>query len=71
MSECVSVALFLAAIAVYSWKAGRNKIWFSFVLLLLVLFVLLNATLFASNYFTGDGINDAVLYTLTLSLIHI
>ena len=68
MSECVSVALFLAAIAVYSWKAGRHKLWFSFVLLLLVLFVLLNATLFASNYFTGDGINDAVLYTLTNSL---
>ncbi len=68
LSEFVSVALFLAAIAVYSWKAGRNKLWFAFVLLLLVLFVLLNATLYASNYFTGDGINDAVLYTLTNSL---
>lgn len=68
MSEFVSVVLFLAAIAVYSWKAGRNKIWFSLVLTLLVLFVLLNATLYASNYFTGDGINDAVLYTLTNSL---
>ena len=27
-----------------------------------------NITLFASDYFTGDGINDAVLYTLTNSL---
>lgn len=68
MSELVSVVLFLAAIAIYSTKAGRNKFWFIVVLLLLVLFVVLNATLYASNYFTGDGINDAVLYTLTNSL---
>ncbi len=68
MSEFVSVVLFLAAIAIYSSKAGRNKIWFVLVLILLVLFVVLNATLYASNYFTGDGINDAVLYTLTNSL---
>ena len=68
LSEYLSVALFLAAIAVYALKAGRSKLWFSFMLFLLVLFVLLNATLFASNYFTGDGINDAVLYTLTNSL---
>lgn len=68
MSELVSVALFLAAIAIYSCKAGRNKFWFIVVLILLVLFVVLNATLYASNYFTGDGINDAVLYTLTNSL---
>ncbi|EJL91563.1 phosphatidylglycerol--membrane-oligosaccharide glycerophosphotransferase [Pantoea sp. GM01] len=68
MSEMVSVVLFLAAIAVYSFKAGRNKFWFSLILLLLTLFIVLNVTLFASNYFTGDGINDAVLYTLTNSL---
>lgn len=68
MSELVSVALFLAAIAIYSSKAGRNKFWFILVLLLLILFVVLNATLYASDYFTGDGINDAVLYTLTNSL---
>ena len=35
---------------------------------MLGLFVVLNITLFASDYFTGDGINDAVLYTLTNSL---
>ena len=35
---------------------------------MLGLFVILNITLYASNYFTGDGINDAVLYTLTNSL---
>ncbi|WP_455846336.1 phosphatidylglycerol--membrane-oligosaccharide glycerophosphotransferase [Pantoea agglomerans] len=68
MSEMVSVVLFLAAIAVYSFKAGRNKFWFSLILLLLTLFIVLNVTLVASNYFTGDGINDAVLYTLTNSL---
>lgn len=68
MSELVSVVLFLAAIAVYSYKAGRNTFWFSLILLLLTLFIVLNVTLVASNYFTGDGINDAVLYTLTNSL---
>jgi len=68
LSELVSVVLFLAAIAVYSFKAGRNKFWFSLILLLLTLFIVLNVTLVASNYFTGDGINDAVLYTLTNSL---
>lgn len=68
MSEFVSVILFLTAIAVYSCKAGRSRIWFSLTLCLLILFVLLNATLFASNYFTGDGITDAVVYTLTNSL---
>ena len=68
MSESVSVVLFLASIAVYSYKAGRNRFWFGLILLFLILFILLNATLYASNYFTGDGINDAVLYTLTNSL---
>lgn len=68
MSELVSVVLFLTAIAVYSCKAGRNKFWFILILVLLTLFIVLNATLFASNYFTGDGITDAVLYTLTNSL---
>ncbi|MBK0098032.1 phosphatidylglycerol--membrane-oligosaccharide glycerophosphotransferase [Erwinia sp. S63] len=68
MSELVSVVLFLTAIAVYSYKAGRNKFWFILILVLLTLFIVLNATLFASNYFTGDGITDAVLYTLTNSL---
>ncbi|BAN98275.1 phosphatidylglycerol--membrane-oligosaccharide glycerophosphotransferase [Plautia stali symbiont] len=66
--ELLSIVLFLAAIAVYSYKAGRNKFWFILILLLLALFIVLNATLYASNYFTGDGINDAVLYTLTNSL---
>lgn len=66
--ELLSLVLFLAAIAVYSCKAGRNTFWFILILLLLTLFIVLNATLFASNYFTGEGINDAVLYTLTNSL---
>lgn len=67
-SELLSVLLFFAAIVIYATKAGRNAIWFSFILLTLGLFILLNATLFASNYFTGDGINDAVIYTLTNSM---
>lgn len=53
---------------IYAWKAGRNTWWFAATLTVLGLFVVLNITLFASDYFTGDGINDAVLYTLTNSL---
>ncbi|NIF22541.1 phosphatidylglycerol--membrane-oligosaccharide glycerophosphotransferase [Candidatus Pantoea multigeneris] len=68
MSESISVALFLAAIAVYSYKAGNHRFWFVLVITLLILFILLNATLLASNYFTGSGITDAVVYTLTNSL---
>ncbi len=32
------------------------------------IYIILNASLFASNYFTGEGINDAVIYTITSSL---
>jgi phosphoglycerol transferase len=68
LSELISIALFLASVMVYAWKAGRNTWWFVATLLVLGLFVVLNITLYASDYFTGDGINDAVLYTLTNSL---
>ncbi|WP_435929407.1 phosphatidylglycerol--membrane-oligosaccharide glycerophosphotransferase [Dryocola sp. BD613] len=68
LSELFSISLFVAAIAVYAAKAGRNFWWFSSILLILTLYIVLNVTLVASNYFTGEGINDAVLYTLTSSL---
>ena len=68
MSELLSIALFLASVVLYAWKAGRNTWWFAATLTVLGLFVVLNITLYASDYFTGDGINDAVLYTLTNSL---
>ena len=68
MSELLSIALFLASGMIYALKAGRNTWWFAATLTVLGLFVILNITLYASNYFTGDGINDAVLYTLTNSL---
>lgn len=68
MSELLSILLFVAAIAVYAVKAGRNIWWFSSILVILALYIALNVTLVASNYFTGEGINDAVLYTLTSSL---
>ncbi len=64
----LSLALFLASVVIYAWKAGRNTWWFTATLLVLGLCVVLNITLYASDYFTGDGINDAVLYTLTNSL---
>ncbi len=68
MSELLSIALFLASVVLYARKAGRNTWWFAATLTVLGLFVVLNITLYASDYFTGDGINDAVLYTLTNSL---
>lgn len=66
--ELLSIFFFCAAIALYSLKAGRNIWWFSAILLISCLFIVLNITFIASDYFTGDGINDAVLYTLTSSL---
>ncbi|MCE0825102.1 phosphatidylglycerol--membrane-oligosaccharide glycerophosphotransferase [Buttiauxella sp. A2-C2_NF] len=68
MSELLSLVLFVTAIAVYAFKAGRNLWWFSVILLILGLYIVLNVTFVASNYFTGEGINDAVLYTLTSSM---
>jgi len=68
LSEFISLTLFLASIGIYAWKAGRNTWWFVATLLVLGIFIVLNITLYASDYFTGDGINDAVLYTLTNSL---
>jgi phosphoglycerol transferase len=68
LSELISIALFLASVVIYAWKAGRNTWWFAVTLAVLGVFVVLNITLYASDYFTGDGINDAVLYTLTNSL---
>ena len=68
LSELFSIVLFVAAIAVYAVKAGRNVWWFSAILLILCLYIVLNVTFVASNYFTGEGINDAVLYTLTSSM---
>ncbi len=68
LSELLSFSLFLAAITLYITKAGRHSGWFTSILIVLGLFIVLNITLYACNYFTGDGINDAVLYTLTNSL---
>ncbi|MGV3344476.1 phosphatidylglycerol--membrane-oligosaccharide glycerophosphotransferase [Enterobacteriaceae bacterium LUAb1] len=67
-SEGLSLVLFCTSILIYATRAGRHRAWFYLLLILSGLFIILNATLFASNYFTGEGINDAVLYTLTNSL---
>ncbi|AUX73979.1 phosphatidylglycerol--membrane-oligosaccharide glycerophosphotransferase [Erwinia pyrifoliae] len=68
VSEWFSLLLFLASALLYSCKAGRHKLWFMAILSLLAIYIVLNATLLASNYFTGEGINDAVIYTITSSL---
>ncbi len=67
MSELLSIALFLTSVVIYALKPVVTR-WFAATLTVLGLFVVLNITLYASDYFTGDGINDAVLYTLTNSL---
>ena len=67
-SESLSLLLFAASAALYSWKAGKNRLGFATILLLLGVYIVLNASLLASNYFTGEGINDAVIYTITNSL---
>lgn len=68
MSELLSSGLFIAALVIYARKAGRHRLWFTVICALLLSFLLLNAVLLASNYFTGNGITDAVLYTLTSNL---
>lgn len=67
-SESLSLFLFAAATTLYSWKARKNRLGFSTIILLLSVYIILNASLLASNYFTGEGINDAVIYTITNSL---
>ncbi|KKF37284.1 phosphatidylglycerol--membrane-oligosaccharide glycerophosphotransferase [Erwinia tracheiphila] len=67
-AELLSLILFTASATLYSWKAGRNRLWFAAMLLFLGMNILLNASMLASNYFTGEGINDAVIYTITSSL---
>ena len=59
MSELFSITLFLASVLIYAWKAGRNTWWCAATLSVLGIFIVLNITLYASDYFTGDGINDA------------
>ena len=56
LSELMSLILLLASIGVYAWKAGRNTWWFIATLVVLGIFIVLNITLYASDYFTGDGI---------------
>jgi phosphoglycerol transferase len=66
--EIFSVCLFIASVALCSWKAERHSFWNTLILLLSTLFLLLSAIWVASNYFTGEGVNDEVLFTITNSL---
>lgn len=68
MSVIVSCGLFISSVLLYARKAGRHRLWLVIMLALLISFLLLNAVLFASDYFTGNGITDAVVYTLTSNL---
>lgn len=67
-SEIISFILFLSSIFLYVTRASASRVWFSLVLFFLGLYVILNVILIGSNYFTGEGITDAVLYTVTSSL---
>ena len=53
---------------IYRTRAAANRWWFAILLTLLGSYLVLNVILIASNYFTGDGITDAVIYTVTSSL---
>ncbi|MEA9392035.1 phosphatidylglycerol--membrane-oligosaccharide glycerophosphotransferase [Acerihabitans sp. TG2] len=66
--ETLSIGLFLASVIIYSVKAKRNTYFFILVLFFLGIYILLNLIRAASNYFTGAGINDSVLYTISSSL---
>jgi len=67
-SASLSLLLFIASAILYRLKAGRNKSAFIAITLLSAIYIVLNASLLASNYFTGEGINDAVIYTITSNL---
>lgn len=66
--EIMSILLFIASITLCALKAKRSSFWISLTLLLSALFLLLSAIWIASNYFTGEGVNDEVLFTVTNSL---
>ncbi|MGV8924452.1 MAG: phosphatidylglycerol--membrane-oligosaccharide glycerophosphotransferase [Ewingella sp.] len=68
VSDLVSFLFFISSIFLYVRRASAGRVWFSLLLFFLSLYVILNLVLIGSNYFTGDGITDAVLYTLTSSL---
>ncbi|MGA9606433.1 MAG: phosphatidylglycerol--membrane-oligosaccharide glycerophosphotransferase [Rouxiella badensis] len=66
--EFISVLFFIASVIVCMLKAKRNSFWITLTLLLSALFLLLSAIWIASNYFTGEGVNDEVIFTITSSL---
>ncbi len=68
VTDFISFFLFVSSIFLYVRRASAGRIWFSLLLFFLTLYVVLNLVLIGSNYFTGDGITDAVLYTVTSSL---
>lgn len=68
VSDLVSFLFFISSIFLYIRRASAGRVWFSLLLFFLCLYVILNLVLIGSNYFTGDGITDAVLYTVTSSL---
>ncbi|MBP1131149.1 phosphoglycerol transferase [Serratia sp. PL17] len=68
VSALISFALFIASILIYRTRGAANRWWLATLLTLLGSYLILNVVLIASNYFTGDGITDAVIYTLTSSL---
>jgi len=66
--EFISVLFFIASVVLCAVKAKRNSFWISLTLVLSALFLLLSSIWIASNYFTGEGVNDEVLFTVTNSL---
>ncbi|PLR39981.1 phosphatidylglycerol--membrane-oligosaccharide glycerophosphotransferase [Chimaeribacter arupi] len=63
-----SLLLFAVSITLCLRKGITNLFWLICLLASSLIFILLNLLYYASNYFTGNGINDSVLYTLTSNL---
>ncbi|QXA48135.1 phosphatidylglycerol--membrane-oligosaccharide glycerophosphotransferase [Enterobacter cancerogenus] len=64
----LSVCFIFCATAVYRYKSQQNAYISVFIFVLTVVSVLLDCFWVVCQYFTGDGVNESVLYTLTTTM---
>jgi phosphoglycerol transferase len=63
----ISIGLFLTALLLSRYKTHRPLFAFFYTMIIFV-YLLLSTFYFIANYFTGEGINDAVLFHLRYGL---
>lgn len=63
----LSLSFFLLAIATVKYKQ-KNKFRISIDIISFILFFIITIAYFSANYFTGNGINESVISTLSLGL---